>query len=98
MNNRRLPAKRVCLALVAPLLAAVVSGQTSAPAGATDDKEVITLSEFQVDATKDKGYHASNSVSGSRFDTPIKDLPFALQAFTQEFINDIHPSTLYDVA
>src|SRR5882757_10359841 len=65
---------------------------------AKTENEMITLSEFQVSTSRDKGYRASNSVSGSRFDTPIKDLPFALQAFTEEFINDIHPSTLYDIA
>lgn len=76
------------------------SGQTTTPEPAPKpaDDEILQLSTFQVNATKDKGYRASNSVTGSRFDTAIKDLPFALQAFTAEFINDIHPETLYDVA
>ena len=48
--------------------------------------------------TKDKGYRASNSVSATRLDTPIEDLPFALQAFTQEFIDDLKPTSLLEIA
>jgi iron complex outermembrane receptor protein len=37
-------------------------------------------------------------VSGSRFDAPIRDLPFAIQAFTQSFIQDQKPQNLFDIA
>ncbi len=59
--------------------------------------EVVVLSAFEVSSNKDVGYRASNSISGSRIDTPIKDLPFALQAFTQEFVEDLNPRELFDV-
>lgn len=62
------------------------------------DDEMVVLSEFQVSTSQDQGYRASNSVTGSRFSTPIKDLPFALQAFTSDFISDIKPSNIIDVA
>lgn len=95
-----------CAALVSTafLLTSGIHAQTTAPTQdaasteTTESNDVIILSEFAVNTTKDKGYRASNSVSGSRFNTAIKDLPFALQAFTNEFITDIHPSNLYDVA
>jgi iron complex outermembrane receptor protein len=59
----------------------------------------IRVSPFEVSTKEDKGYVASNSVSGSRLDTPIKDLPFALQAFTQSFIDDQAPvHNLFDIA
>lgn len=58
----------------------------------------VTLSPFAVTTTADKGYRASNSVSGSRFETPIKDLPFALQAFTEDFIKDQKPTNIFDIA
>ncbi|HEX9781946.1 MAG TPA: TonB-dependent receptor [Opitutaceae bacterium] len=72
--------------------------QSTTSGGASDENEIVELSPFQVSAANDQGYRASNSITGSRFNTPIKDLPFALQAFTSDFINDIHPETLYDVA
>ncbi|RXK53488.1 TonB-dependent receptor [Oleiharenicola lentus] len=63
----------------------------------TSPDDTVVLSPFVVNSSKDQGYRASNSVSGSRFDTPIKDLPFALNAFTNEFIQDQHASGLYDI-
>ena len=59
----------------------------------------IRVSPFAVSTKEDNGYVASNSVSGSRLDTPIKDLPFALQAFTQSFIDDQAPvHNIFDIA
>lgn len=71
--------------------------QTS-PAAPTNPEMVITLSPFAVTTKTDKGYLASNSVSGSRLNTAIKDLPFALQAFTEDFINDQKPMNIFDIA
>src|SRR2546423_11161170 len=71
---------------------------TSTPsANAAASDEVIKLSEFQVTTSADKGYRAANSVSATRVDTPIKDLPFAISAFTPQFIADIGARDLFDV-
>jgi iron complex outermembrane recepter protein len=58
----------------------------------------VRVSPFDVSTRLDSGYRASNSVSGSRLDTPIRDLPFAIQVFTESFINDQKPRTIFDVA
>ncbi|MDO8312837.1 MAG: TonB-dependent receptor [Sideroxyarcus sp.] len=58
----------------------------------------VRVSPFDVSAHLDSGYRASNSVSGSRFDTPIRDLPFAIQAFTDSFIKEQKPVNIFDVA
>ncbi len=58
----------------------------------------LQVSPFYVNFNLDQGYRASNSVSGSRFDAPIKDLPFAIQAFTKSFINDQKPGNVFDIA
>lgn len=58
----------------------------------------VRVSPFEVSAHLDRGYRASNSVSGSRFDAPIRDLPFAIQAFTESFIDDQKPGNIFDVA
>ncbi len=58
----------------------------------------VRVSPFVVSTSQDKGYRASNSISGSRFDAPIRDLPFAIQAFTESFIEDQKPANIFDVA
>jgi iron complex outermembrane receptor protein len=58
----------------------------------------VRVSPFAVATRLDKGYQASSSVSGSRFDASIKELPFAIQAFTESFINDQKPENIFDVA
>jgi iron complex outermembrane receptor protein len=85
---------RLVAALVALTSSALVA--QNAPSTTTAEAPVV-LTPFSVSASQDKGYRASNSVSGSRIDTPIKDLPFALQAFTADFIADINPHELFDI-
>jgi iron complex outermembrane recepter protein len=58
----------------------------------------VRVSPFDVSTRLDSGYRASNSVSASRFDTPIRELPFAIQAFTKSFIEDQKPVNIYDIA
>jgi iron complex outermembrane receptor protein len=63
-------------------------------------EELMTVqtSPFEVSANLDDRYLASNAVSGSRFDAPIQELPFAIQVFTPAFIRDQKPVNLFDVA
>ncbi len=68
-----------------------------AQAAARSTDEVLVLNPFVVSSGVDKGYRASNSVTGSKVDTPIKDIPMALQAFTEDFIKDVKPTDLYDL-
>jgi iron complex outermembrane receptor protein len=77
------------------VLSASLRAQTPPAAGTPDD--VVRLSEFQVTTSSDKGYRAANSVSATRIDTPIKDLPFAISAFTSQFITDTGARDLFDV-
>lgn len=93
--KKSLPARLA--AALAALTSSVLVAQTQTDPNNPAKDEVVTLSPFLFSATQDKGYRASNSVSGSRIDTPIKDLPFALQAFTAEFISDLNPHDLFDV-
>jgi iron complex outermembrane receptor protein len=58
----------------------------------------VRISPFDVSTSFDKGYNASNSVSASRFDSSIRELPFAIQAFTESFIEDQQPRDIFDVA
>jgi iron complex outermembrane receptor protein len=85
------------LAAGAGALAGLIATAQTTPATATGTDEVLKLSEFQVSTTADKGYRAGNSVSATRIDTPIKDLPFSISAFTQQFITDVGARDLWDV-
>jgi len=58
--------------------------------------EVVVLSPFVVTTDKDNGYAATNVISGSRVDTPIKDLPIQMQVITSEFIKDTGATNLRD--
>lgn len=64
-------------------------------ASAQDD--IFELAPFVVTTENDKGYLAGNSVSATRIDTPIKDLPFAVNAFTDQFIDDTAARDLFDI-
>lgn len=72
-------------------------GQSSPSTSATSTETPVQLSTFQVSESQDKGYRAGNSVSATRIDTAIKDLPFAINAFTQQFIQDTGANDLVDI-
>jgi outer membrane receptor protein involved in Fe transport len=79
--------------LFAATLPPLVAQQTAPePAG-----ETVVLSPFTVSTEQDRGYVAANSVSATRINTPIKELPFAINAFTEQFITDIGASDLFDI-
>src|SRR5882724_5185492 len=78
------------LATLLGATSATLSAQTAQPTTAppeTDDTP-IRLSEFDVKTSSDKGYVASESVTGSRVATKIIDLPFSVNVITSEFLND----------
>ena len=61
-----------------------------------EDKTLV-LSTFTVSTKQDDGYRAGNSVSATRIDTPIKNLPFSINAFTEQFIEDTGARDLQDI-
>ena len=54
----------------------------------SSDDQAIELSPFTVSTSKDSGYRATNSISGSRLDTPIADIPMPIEVVTRQFIDD----------
>lgn len=71
-------------------LAGSVSAQQAAPSATTDDRpdEVVTLPEFSVNTSRDDGYVATQSTSGTRIATEIINLPFSVSVMTEEFIKE----------
>jgi len=70
------------------LVATCLSAQTTTETQPADDT-VIELSPFAVTTEKDVGYKASNSIGGTRSNTPIKDIALNIQVFTKDLQNDL---------
>lgn len=73
---------RVFAGAVAALSASALQAQ------APDDDEIFELSPFEVNVSADRGYFAANSISGSRINVLIQDLPLTIEVITSEFIED----------
>ncbi|MFO1447381.1 MAG: TonB-dependent receptor plug domain-containing protein [Opitutaceae bacterium] len=84
----------VCGPLAALLTGPGLTSLTAQTAPAKD--EPVQLSPFRIDTSKDKGYLATNAVSGTRLNTAIKDLPMPIEVVTSEFIRDIGASDMKD--
>lgn len=65
---------------------AAVAQAGAAPAPKPED--TVLLSEFTVKESSDSSYIASESITGTRVATQIKDLPYAVSVITSEFMND----------
>ncbi|MBI5689137.1 MAG: TonB-dependent receptor plug domain-containing protein [Verrucomicrobia bacterium] len=88
MPTRRFLPLAVTLAFALPHLHAQLAPATSGgPAGGRDD--VVKLSVFEVTADKDDEYRAANTTTGTRYNTPIKDLPMNIEVLTPAFLRDI---------
>lgn len=69
------------------LWSALLSAQT-APIPVTRPSETVELSPFEVTAQADRGYVASETMTGSRVKTLIVDLPYTVNVMTSEFMAD----------
>ncbi|HEU5079722.1 MAG TPA: TonB-dependent receptor [Opitutaceae bacterium] len=88
------------LAVVSSLLmVTALSAQTAADnkSANSDDGEIVRLSEFNVSTSRDYGYRASNSIAGTRTDTPIRDIPMNIQVFTKDLADDLHITNTVDL-
>jgi len=72
---------------VSTLLAQAVA--TPATPTPPPPSEIVELSPFTVDATRDTGYRAENTLAGSRLNTPLRDTAASVSVFTEEFLEDL---------
>ncbi len=61
------------------------------------DSEVVELSPFEVNTDKDAGYYAGNSISATKTNVPLQDLPMNVQVMTRTFLDDINASDIESV-
>ena len=102
-SNKNNPVSRLFIKVSVYILAvsAFINASLAQSAASIDSaasEQSVVLPSFQVSSTKDNGYRASNSVSATRIDTAIKDLPFSITAFTQQFIQDTGAQDLMSIA
>lgn len=90
MNSRSSPLRPLTVCVLASVVSgAVVSAQSAAPAGdrpATG--EVVRLDPFDVTSVQTDRYQASNTISGTAMNTPLKDVPMTINVITAEFLDD----------
>jgi outer membrane receptor protein involved in Fe transport len=71
---------------------------TAAPVGtAAPEEKAIQLSPFQVNSSRDRGYFASSSLSGTRLNSSLKDLASSITVVTKTQLNDTAAIDINDI-
>ena len=81
-------ASRLPSALILLLIAVPAFPQSASAPAKGIEQEVVTLTPFTVSAASQAGYGATETMSGSRLPTKIKDLPYNVGVITSEFFDD----------
>ncbi len=68
-----------------------------ATASSSSSGEVVTLNPFEVDASKDIGYYAENTLAGSRLKTNVGDLASSITVVTKQQLEDTGALNINDV-
>lgn len=76
-------------------LAALLATSIPALHAQADNDDVYILDPFVVDSAGDRGYYASNAVSGTRINMQIQQLPQSLLVITEELLRDVAATDLY---
>jgi iron complex outermembrane receptor protein len=87
------PMKASPFATLLATLATTFHLHAAQPNPANPDPDVVQLSPFTVDSSKDVGYKASNSISGTRTNVPIAEVPMNIAVVTSELLNDLAVQT-----
>ncbi|HOF41702.1 MAG TPA: TonB-dependent receptor, partial [Candidatus Hydrogenedentes bacterium] len=61
----------------------------TAPATPEASEEIVELSPFEVNSSKDTGYQATETLAGTRIRTELRDVGSAISVVTKEFMEDI---------
>jgi len=83
---KSLPDLRLAVSALLLLSAGALAAQTNSTPPA--DPSIVELSPFTVNAAADRGYGASETMTGSRTKTLIIDLPYSVNVMTSEFMTD----------
>ena len=70
---------------------------STAAAGGDSKEQVVELSPFQVSAEQDKGYLASNTLSGTRLNSKLEDLGSSITVVTKQQMQDLAVLDINDI-
>ena len=70
------------------------SSATSVPA---TTEETLILTPFEVSAGSEEGYHATQTLNGTRLKTDLRDIGSALTIFTEQMMNDLGANSINDI-
>lgn len=87
LRSRSGAAFAACLAF-APLSFSQTTVPTGGVPAVKPAEDVVTLSPFTVTSERDSGYRATNTLSGTRINTSLRDIATSIQAITPEFLED----------
>ena len=73
------------------------AAQTPVTTTPGQNKDVVTLNPFAVDASKDIGYYAENTLAGSRINTNVGDLAASITVVTKQQLEDTGALNINDV-
>lgn len=104
MHSSPTPTKRrgwqmARLALAAASLPCVLVAQTAAPAASSAGAaaDIVELNPFVVDASRNTGYVASETLSGTRLKTEVRHVASPVTILTEEFLQDIGATNFADI-
>jgi iron complex outermembrane recepter protein len=84
-------------ALLMALQAPPLPAQTPPPPGPAPAGDLIVLTPFEVDASKDTRYSAASTLAGSRLNTELKNISATIDVYTKDFMEDIGATDLESV-
>lgn len=85
---------RISGTMLIGLMLMPTSGSWLAAQEATTDDNIFDLAAFVVDASEQRGYVATTSMSGTRLNQLVKDIPIPIDIITEDFIRDTGALTL----
>ncbi|MEM9157639.1 MAG: hypothetical protein AAGB46_01215 [Verrucomicrobiota bacterium] len=94
-SSKRAFCKILCL-LATFQIGAGVQAQ-SEETGASDSSDVFELSPFEVDGSRDQGYRAENTLSGSRMNMSLDDVAQSVTVLTADFLEDVGAESVEDI-
>ncbi len=82
----------------ARLHAQAAAAPTDQQATAATSGQPVLLDPFQVSTDKDVGYLANSTLSGTLFNTQLKDNAASIEVFTPQFIQDVGAFNIKELA
>src|SRR5471030_1345756 len=80
-----------------PPPASTQPAQGSVEASGPNEQQPLVLSPFEVDAAKDQGYFAQNTLAGTRLNNNIADLGSSITVVTKQQLEDTNSLNINDV-